>query len=186
MDNIEIITGERIYLARIPDEEKYYKRYMELLNAQHVMAGTGNEPHSLEDVKELFAEWRKDQGNMTWGIFRKTDNKLIGDVCLRYGYEDYDNDGPEVAIMIGEGARSGYGFEAMKILLDYVFEKKRKLFGKHIDIINLGLYKENTAALKLYGKLGFEEVMERPDIDNGKVEIVMKMTRDMWHKRKAN
>ncbi|HII15230.1 MAG TPA: GNAT family N-acetyltransferase [Nanoarchaeota archaeon] len=184
MDDLDTIHGERIYLARIPDEERYYKRYMELLNAGPVLSGTGNEPHTLEEVKELFAEWRKDEGNMTWGIFRKSDNELIGDVCLRYGYEEYGNDGPEVAIMIGE-ARSGYGSEAMRILLDYVFKEKRKLFGKQINIINLGLYKENTGALKLYSKLGFEEVMERPDIDNGKVEIVMQMTRDMWHRAKA-
>ncbi|MDD4878109.1 MAG: GNAT family protein [Candidatus Nanoarchaeia archaeon] len=185
MDTLDTITGERIYLARIPDEEKYYKRYMELLNAEHVLSGTGNEPHTLEDVKELFAEWRKEEGNMTWGIFKKTDNVMIGDVCLRYGYEEYDNEGPEVAIMIGE-TRSGYGYEAMKLLLDYVFNENAKLFGKQINIINLGLYKENTGALKLYSKIGFEEVMERPDIDNGKVEIVMQMTREMWHKRKAN
>lgn len=185
MDTPDTIIGERIYLARIPDEEKYYKKYMELLNAEHIMAGTGNEPHTLEDVKELFAEWRKDAGNMTWGIFRKADNMMIGDVCLRYGYEDYDNDGPEVAIMIGE-ARSGYGSESMKILLDYVFAGN-KLFGKQINIINLGLYKENVGALRLYSKIGFEEVMKRPDIDNSKVEIVMQMTRQMWRsKGKAN
>ena len=84
--------------------------------------------------------------------------------------------------MIGE-ARSGYGSEAMRILLDYVFAEN-KLFGKQISIINLGLYKENVGALKLYSKIGFEEVMERPDIDNGKVEIVMQMTRQIWHSLK--
>ncbi|MDI6736897.1 MAG: GNAT family protein [Nanoarchaeota archaeon] len=183
MDTLDTITGERLYLARIPDEEKYYKRYMELLNAKHVLTGTGNEPHTLEEVREVIAEWRKDEGNMTWGIFRKSDDTMIGDVCLRYGYEDYDNGGPEVAIMIGE-AKSGYGSEAMKMLLDYVFEEKQKLFGKQISIINLGLYKENAGALRLYGKLGFEEVMERPNIDNGKVEIVMQMTRQMWNSLK--
>ena len=182
MDTLDTITGERIYLARIPDEEKYYKRYMGLLNAEHILSGTGNKPPTLEDVKELFTEWRKDSGNMTWGIFKKADNVMIGDVCLRYGYEDYDNDGPEVAIMVGE-ARSGYGSEAMKILLDYVFAEKH-LFGKQINIINLGLYKENVGALRLYSKIGFEEVMERPDIDNGKVEIVMQMTRQIWHSLK--
>lgn len=184
MDTLNKIEGERIYLAEIPNEEKYQKKYMDLLNAEHIMQGTGNEPHTIEEVRELFEEWKDDEDNLTWGIFRKSDDELIGDVCLRYGYEEYDNDGPEVAIMIGE-ARSGYGSEAMNILLDYVFNENTELFGEKIDIINLGLYKENTGALKLYSKLGFEEVMERPDADNGKVEIVMQLTRKMW-KGKAN
>ncbi|MFH1065660.1 MAG: GNAT family protein [Nanoarchaeota archaeon] len=185
MDTLNTINGERIYLARIPDEEKYYRKYMELLNAQHIMAGTGNEPHTMEEVKELFAEWREDEDNMTWGIFRKDDSELIGDVCLRYGYEEYDNEGPEVAIMVGV-AKSGYGSEAMKLLLDYVFDESTELFGEKIEVINLGLYKENQGALKLYSKLGFEEVMERPDVDNGKVEIVMQMTKKMWHSLKKD
>ena len=48
--------------------------------------------------------------------------------------------------MIGE-ARSGYGSEAMRILLDYVFAEN-KLFGKQISIINLGLYKEKCRRIK--------------------------------------
>ena len=44
----------------------------------------------------------------------------------------------------------GYATEALKMVLDYSFNKL------HLDEINLGVYKENTGAVKLYEKCGFK------------------------------
>lgn len=177
MKNLKTLVGERIFLADLPDSEATYIKYCTMLNSKRVLKGTGSEPTTPDGVKRFICSWRNNPKNMTWGIFRKSDSELIGDVTLRYGYEEYDNDGPETAIMVGEDFGKGIGYEAMRLLLDYAFSST-KLFGTELNEVNLSVYKDNAAAVGLYRKLGFEVVGEGVDKENGRPEYIMKITRD--------
>ena len=84
-----------------------------------------------------------------WGIVIRENNKHIGNIKIdpintKHLYAEY-------GIMMGDKEEWGKGYakEASKAIVDFCFEslKLRK--------VNLGVVKENEAAVNLYKKLGF-------------------------------
>ncbi|MFH0701846.1 MAG: GNAT family protein [Candidatus Woesearchaeota archaeon] len=174
MKNLPIIPGKTIYLGPVPDTPKFYQEYLSWLNQDRVKKGTGSDSLTLEEVTQMHQEWRNDPKNITFCIFEAQTNEPIGDINLRYGVENYDNDGPETAIMIGKNFGQGKGREAMNLLLDYAFKTL------NLPIINLSVYKDNHPAVKLYQGLGFKTVKE--GLDEGKEEYIMELKKEEWIK----
>jgi len=180
MKSLPPIQGKNLYLAPFPKTEAFYKEYRQWLNSARVKHGVGGEEdYSIQEVKELLQEWEEDPQNRTWGIFESKTKEIIGDISLRWGYEEYDNDGPEILVMIGKHFGQGYGTEAMRTLMHYAFDKLK------IKIINGGVYHDNPASIAMNKKLGFEFFKEQVDEDNGRAEWVIKMTKERWEKLKA-
>ncbi|MEK6938303.1 MAG: GNAT family protein [Nanoarchaeota archaeon] len=174
MKDLPTLRGEKVYLGPVPNTQEFYQEYLSWLNQERVKIGTGSQELNLEEVIELHEEWRNDHQNITFCIFDAETDEPIGDINLRYGVEEYDNNGPETAILIGKNFGKGKGREAMNLLLDYAF---RTL---NLPIINLSVYKDNHPAIKLYQGLGFRTV--KKGLDEGKEEYILKLKKEEWIK----
>ncbi len=160
----------------MPDTPEFYEIYKSWLNSERVRFGIGDADYTAEEVAEMLNTWRDDPDNLTFCIFDSISNQSIGDVCIRYGVEEYDNDYPETAIMIGSNFGHGNGYEAMRLLLNYAFNKL------NYSQINLSVYEDNIPAVRLYEKLGFKKIKLQNDKTNGRSEYVMVLTKEEWEK----
>ena len=159
----------------MPDTTEFYEIYKSWLNSERVMFGIGEDSdYSLEEVKEMLDKWRTDPNNYTFCVFDLEFNQPIGDVCIRYGYAKYDNDEPEAAIMMGRNFGEGKGYAAMLLLLNYAFSQL------NYNQVNLSVYENNIAALKLFEKLGFRKKSLVKDKINGRSEYIMTITKKEW------
>lgn len=175
MKDLPIIKGNKIYLGPMPDTTEFYELYKSWLISERVMFGIGDDSnYSIEDVKAMLDEWRNDHNNNTFCVFDLELNQPIGDVCIRYGYEKHDNDGPEVAIMMGRNFGEGKGYEALLLLLTYAFSQL------NYNQVNLSVYENNIAAVKLFEKLGFRKKNIVKDKINGRNEYIMKIQKKEW------
>jgi RimJ/RimL family protein N-acetyltransferase len=176
MKNLPIIKGNQVYIGPMPDTAEFYEIYTVWLNSERVRFGIGDADYTAEEVAEMLNIWRDDSDNLTFCIYDSVSNQPIGDVCLRFGFEEYDNDSPETAIMIGKNFGQGNGYEAMKLLLNYAFNTL------NYPEINLSVYEDNIAAVKLYEKLGFKKIKLQNDEANGRPEYVMMLIKEDWGK----
>lgn len=176
MKNLPTIRGYRVYIGQMPDTVEFYEIYTSWLNSERVRFGIGSADYSTEEVAEMLKSWRDDPDNLTFCICDAASDQPIGDVCIRYGFEEYDNDSPETAIMIGEKFGRGNGYEAMRLLLNYAFNEF------DYPEINLSVYEDNLPAVKLYEKLGFKKIKLQNDETNGRSEYVMMLTKEAWEK----
>lgn len=165
MENLPIIYGERVYLAPFPETNEFFLQYMEWLNSERVMCGTGDKHvYNLDDIRELHYKWKKDENNFTFAVFDKSSCKPIGDICLR---ERKDNS-CEILIMIGTDYGKGKGNEAMKLLIKYGFEVLK------LEKIYLSVFKDNINAVRLYKNLGF---VVKEEIKGEREEYYMELER---------
>jgi RimJ/RimL family protein N-acetyltransferase len=176
MKNLPILKGHQVYIGQIPDNADFYEAYTSWLNSERVRFGIGEGDYSTEEVAEMLNNWRNDPDNLTFCIYDSASDQPIGDVCIRYGFEVYDNDCPETAIMIGEKFGHGNGYEAMRLLLNYAFNEL------NYPQINLSVYENNIPAVRLYEKLGFKKIRLQNDEINGRSEYVMMLTKEEWGK----
>jgi len=122
--------------------------------------------YTLQEVKEMHDEWKKDFKNMTFCILNKQTKEPIGDINL-FDSEEF-NGMPEISILIGEHSGKGFGTESCQLLIDFAFKKLK------LNEINLSVYKDNEAGVRLYKKLQFEITGEIKDEDN-REEYLMKI-----------
>jgi len=172
MKNLPFIRGHKVYIGPMPNTIEFFEIYKSWLNLERVKFGTGDvHDYSTADVVKILKKWEDDPQNMTFCVYDLKSGQPIGDVCIRYGYEEYDNDGPETAIMIGKNYGQGSGFEAMLLLLRYGFQEF------NYDQINLHVYENNTPAVRLFEKLGFKKIGSHVDKTNERSEYIMAITR---------
>lgn len=172
------IIGEKVILAPVPDSDEFYRLYHKWLSNKDLKPKLGEEEteYSLNEIKEMHEEWRKDFKNMTFCILNKQTREPIGDINL-FDSEEFKNR-PEISIMIGEHSGKGFGTEASQLLLDFAFKKLK------LSEVNLSVYKDNLPAVGLYKKLGFDIIGEIKDKDNNREEYLMKITERMNKIRK--
>ena len=176
-NGVPILRGEHVYLGPLPKTEAFEQEYCAWLNHDRVREGTGDSQTTLKETQEVLRDWDADPSNLTFAIFEAETNEPIGDVCLRYGMEKYDNAGPETAIMVAKSHGKGRGTEAMRLVLEYAFGTLK------LEIINLHVFTDNLPAIKLYARLGFSVVREEKDRQAGKEDYVMRLTREDWNKK---
>jgi len=163
------LSGEKVSLTPIPDSDDFYKLYHKWLSNKDLKEKIGEEDmqYTLEEVKEMHDEWKKDFKNMTFCILNKETKEPIGDINL-FDSKDFKKM-PEISIMIGDHSGKGFGTEACKLLIEFAFKKIK------INEINLSVYKDNEPAVRLYKKLGFIVTGEIKDEDN-REEYLMRLT----------
>lgn len=177
MEALPVLPGEKVYLGPPLETEGFYREYQSLLNAPCIKSALGQEKDcSLEEIIQLHQDWKKDPQNITFCIYDKKDDELLGDVSLRYNHLEFDGQ-PEILIMLVKKPGQGKGHEAMKLLLDYGFGYFKN------QLVNLSVYQDNLPALRLYKKLGFSLVGERAD-PSGRKEYLMQLTSETWLNRK--
>lgn len=142
------IVGDRIYLSPINSDD--YLKYVEWLNDYDIAKGVNQYVNmvTINGEKEWLEKASSEKYN--FAIVAKENDMLLGNISLM-NVNDIDKTA-ELGIFIGDKKyhSSGYGSEAIKLLLDYAF--------KHVNLNNIMLrvYSFNKGAIKAYEKCGFK------------------------------
>ena len=136
--------------------------------------------YTLEDEQKWFDNLSATNQNYSFAIETTDDNKYIGGCGINR--LDWKNSVAEVGIFIGNKAYwgKGYGTDAMKILVTFIFEQM------NINKIKLHVFSFNTRAIKSYEKVGFkkEGTLRKEIFRDGNYfdDIVMGMLKEEYFK----
>jgi ribosomal-protein-alanine N-acetyltransferase len=168
--NVPVIESERLYFRPI-SLAHLSQDYVNWLNDEDVyryMETRGN--YSLEILKTFLRECELSK-KLFWAIHLKLNNLHIGNikidpVNLKHGTAEY-------SIMMGrkEEWGNGYAWESSERIIKYCFDEVK------LRKITLGVIAENSAAIKLYKKLGFntEGIYKKHVIYDGKYHDVLRI-----------
>jgi RimJ/RimL family protein N-acetyltransferase len=163
------IIGERIYLSPINIED--YKVYTKWLNDIKVSENLGSYSQllTLEAEKKWLEEFSSKGHN--YAMILNDGDKMIGNV----GFVEIDNTSRTgtVGLFIGEEEHrsSGYGTEALKLILHYGFKTL------NLHNIMLFVHSNNEQGIACYKKVGFKEIGRRREAKfiNGEYEDIVYM-----------
>lgn len=143
------IDGEKIYL-RILEEKDASIEYCEWLNDPVVNKYLETRQATVEDLKKYIREKLVAEDCLFFGIFWKAENKHIGNIKLEP--IDLKNKKATLGMIIGDKNYWGRGIAkaATDLAVDYAFNQLG------LQEIKLGVISENTAAIRVYEKCGFE------------------------------
>jgi len=143
------MTGKKCYLSpiNVNDAEKFTEWLNDLEVTEHLTLHT--QIISIEKEKEFLAMLSKEHA---YSIIDIEKNELIGN-C---GFHNIDhiNQTAEIGIFIGNKKywNTGYGTEAMSLLMDYGFK------ALNLHSIFLRVFAFNERAIKCYKKTGFKTI----------------------------
>lgn len=148
------LVGDRLFLSPKGTSEEELEKFTEWMNDFQITdyVGRSSQVFTLEIEKEWLERASKDNKNVLFNIVELNTNKLIGTI----GLENINSvqRAAELGIFIGDSEfrGSGYGTEAIKLLLEYGF--------KYLNLhsIRLSLVAVNERAHKCYLKCGFKDV----------------------------
>ncbi len=149
------LEGERVYISpmNVEDAEIYTK----WLNDPEIVKylSLRNSLVSIYGERSYIEAFSKVEFNLC--IVKKENDELIGNIGLND--IDYKNGTAELGIFIGdeENLSKGYGSEAIKLILDFVFKEIR------LHSVDLTVFGNNPRAIKAYTKCGFKEFGRRHD-----------------------
>ena len=163
------ILTERLLLRQLTAKdatEKYLSWFSDASKNQFI-AYKADQLSSLVDYIE---EKNTSRNSMFWGIFCKNTEEHIGN--FKFEPIDWSDNEAALGILIGEAQWRGKSLakEIINACFTYIHEQHS------INVIRLGVDKNNTAALKAYEKIGFI----RYDLDEVKDDnyITMKLTKE--------
>ena len=178
----KLIRGERVtlrpYEAGFTEEE--LRRMYEWSRDEAVLRWSGGSVllMSFEDFKQAFMRElrRQDRHSRSFGLHTDT-----GEFIGRLGFYniDYRRREAELGIAIGQKEYwgKGYGTDAVKTLLAYIFDTT------NLERIYLTTYADNIRARRSFEKCGFREIgqLHRFSLDRGSHdEIQMEIYRSEW------
>lgn len=159
-----LLESERLVFE--PLSLKYLSNaYVDWLNNKEVnkYLESGGD-YTLEKL-ETFLKEQEQKDILFWAISLKDSKKHIGNIKI--DPIDFENNSGEYGIMMGDADEWGKGYakEASITIIDYCFNEL------HLSKITLGVVDQNTAALKLYEKIGFqqESVIDNYGVYEGQV-----------------
>jgi diamine N-acetyltransferase len=168
------IVGEKVVLVPIDDsgKDEFFDRATNSYGADFWYDKEEKERRSKEDFmkdwKGHFCDDDEKKGRVFWILI---DEERIGAIS----YSDWDpfRKKAEIDIIIfdEQNTGKGYGPEAMKVFINYLFEKFE------LNKVWLDAREGNGRALKAYEKVGFkrEGLLREADYYNGKFENIVRM-----------
>ena len=138
-------------LTPLDASEKYLSWFSEKVTSEYISYKSEN----LKSLENYIFEKQQDANCWFYGIFTSKDQKHIGN--LKYERYVKHNEVATLGILIGDKSFQGKGVASEVIHASTDFLKKNT----NIKRINLGVAKDNIAAIKAYEKIGFEHT------DNG-------------------
>ena len=165
------LLGEHIYLSPISEEDvENYTKWMNDFGTTDYL-GQSNRIYTIESEKRFLEKCLEDKNDITLGIVKLENDKLIGNCGLKE--ENGISRTATLGIFIGEKEErnKGYGAEAIRLLLDFGFNYL------NLHEIKLDVYEFNKRAIKCYEKVGFKEYGRRRECVyiNGKYYDVISM-----------
>lgn len=165
------LSSERLNYVPLSLEHSS-KQYVNWLNDFEVYKylETGGD-YTLEKLENYLKEVAAKEDLLFWAIHLKENNKHIGNIKIdpinrHHGWGEY-------GILMGDRTEwgKGYAAEASKTIIDFCFKTEglRKII--------LGVVEDNTAAVKLYEKLGFqiEGIYKNHGLYDGSYRNVLRM-----------
>ncbi len=151
MIDSQLLRGERVWLTALSRADvpviarwEYDSEYLRLMDASPAR------PRSEDEIARWLESVSKSQHEFTFGIRLTDSDDLIGWAQL----DGIDWVHGTSALGIGIGNRtfwdSGYGAEAMELLLRFAFDEL------NLHRIYLTVFSYNQRAIRLYEKLGFQ------------------------------
>ena len=147
----ERLAGDRVELRRhAPDNYRLYGAWYGDPEIWRLTSWAAT-PLSPPAVERLFEDREHSPVDDSFAIHLRNEDEPIGVVSLMNISEA--NASAELSIIVGhpEDRHHGYGAEAIAVLLDYAFEKRR------LNRVGLSVFEFNEDAIAAYGKLGFRE-----------------------------
>ncbi|XP_043688752.1 N-acetyltransferase 9-like protein [Telopea speciosissima] len=156
------LEGEKVTL--VPYRREHVPRYHEWMQDPSLLQATGSEPLTLDQEYDMHLSWTQDPNKHTFivldkqlvvGEFFHGDphvEAMVGDVNIYMNDLD-DAQTAEIEIMIAEPKSRGKGLGEESVLMMMAFAVKN--FG--INKFRAKIAESNTASLKLFRKLGFED-----------------------------
>jgi len=143
------LRGERVDL-RILLPEDVTEAYSLWLSNPLVHKYLHSRATSVPELKKYVQERFESETALFFGIFGRSAQKHIGNIKLEP--IDFDCRVATMGLLIGDSEYWGKGFgtESLKLVTDFAF----KDLG--MKAVELGVSKENTAAVRVYEKCGYE------------------------------
>lgn len=168
------LEGERIYFSPVSIEDA--EIYTKWMNDEVICKNTNN----MSRVTSLFSEknWLTQDHPYTFAILKKENDELIGNIGLES--VDFLHQNAELGIMIGEekNRHSGYGSEAIRLMLKYCFQFL------NFHSIQLTVLSFHNQAISCYKKIGFQEVGRIKEViymdDKYYDRIIMQLLKKDW------
>lgn len=140
--------------------------------------------YTFEDEQKWFDNLSATNDEYSFAIESLEDNKYIGGCGINK--INWKNSVAEVGVFIGDKDKwgKGYGTDAMRILIKFIFEQM------NINKIKLNVFSFNQRAIKSYEKCGFktEGVLRQEVFRDGRYhdDVVMAILKEDYYMRKGN
>lgn len=143
------LSAEKVFLC--PTSDTYVDKFVEWVNDIEAMFGTRVLAMNINYKKEEEILNKLSKSEYHFTIFETYSKNLIGSISLNE-FSNVHKTG-ELGIIIGDKSAwgKGYGYEAMNLFLDYVFNVV------NMHKISLSVCEFNVPAYNLYKKVGFKD-----------------------------
>ncbi len=151
------LTGKRLYLSPVNVDDA--DTYLKWLNEDATVAvNFGQYSNMVSSVKDLSWIFEPPKNMHRFSVVLLESDLLIGSISIHN--IDHLNRNAYIGIFIGEEKfrNSGYGTEAIKLILKYGFKTL------NLHSINLSVHADNYSGISCYKKLGFVEVGRLPEV----------------------
>ncbi|PGQ46085.1 MULTISPECIES: GNAT family N-acetyltransferase [Bacillus cereus group] len=111
---------------------------------------TGTKPNfTLNQIKIHIDHINNDSSRYDFAICLKDNNEMIGELSILDINEDNQNAGFRISMASISLTGKGYGTEAIKIVLNFVFEQLK------LNRLQLEVFSHNLRGIRAYEKIGF-------------------------------
>lgn len=172
-------TGKKVRLREYKKEDvQQAQKYINDPEVKRLLHPGIPYPYTYEDELKWFESLSATKDTYTFAIETLIDKKYIGGCGVNK--IDWKNSVAEVGIFIGDKSYwgRGYGTDAMKVLVGFVFQQM------NINKIKLNVYSFNERAIKSYLKCGFvkEGILRQEIYKDGKYydAIIMGMLKEEY------
>ncbi len=167
-----MFSGEKVRLREYKKEDvKIAQRFINDEEIIRTLRPTVPYPCTLEEEQKWFEKVSSTNDTYNFAIETLKDSRYIGGCGVNK--VDWKNSVVTVGIFIGDKDYwgKGYGTDAMKILIRFIFEQM------NVNKVKLHVYSFNERALKSYKKCGFvkEGVLRQEIFKDGKYHDIIAM-----------
>jgi RimJ/RimL family protein N-acetyltransferase len=178
------LISKNIYFRALQKED-LEGPYFDWLNDFHVtrLMESGKYPNTRDAMLAFFEKNANSPNFVIFAVCELTTDKHVGNIKL--GPINWLHRTTNFGLMIGDRSSwgKGYATEAMHLIVAYAFDRL------NLNKINLGVVAENTAATRVYEKVGFviEGRVRENFIVEGKAldSVIMGMTAREYYARKG-
>ena len=145
------VVGTQIYLRPLKRED-LNEKYLSWLNDPEVnrYLESGIFPYTRDELERFYEQATGSSNQVVLAIVDRETDQHIGNVKL--GPINWVHRKATLGILVGgrEFWRKGIGTEATRLMVEYGF------FRLNLNRIDLGVYAEHEAAIRVYEKVGFQ------------------------------